>query len=178
MTKIIKGKIDCMTTSAMMKRKGSPLILCVVGFSGSGKTTVMEKLIIEFKSYGLCIGTIKHDTHGFEMDKPGKDSWRHKQAGAVKSIISSPYQVGMVMDVDHDHKLDHLLPLLSGMDIILAEGYKRGDKPKIEVFRREMRKEPICKDDDHLKLSLISLMQKKKRQERGHKRGGKEKNTS
>jgi len=154
MTKIIKGKIDCITTSAMMERKGSPLILCVVGFSGSGKTTVMEKLITEFKSYGLCIGTIKHDAHGFEMDRPGKDTWRHKQAGAVTTIITSPSKIGMVMDVDHDHQPMELIPFFTEMDLVLVEGFKRADLPKIEVFRPETGKLPACKGDRHL-LALV-----------------------
>ncbi len=139
----------------MLSGKRYTPVVCIVGNSGSGKTTLVENLIPELKRRGFRVGTIKHDVHGFEMDKPGKDSWRHKQAGAVTTIISSPYQVGIVMDVDHDNKPDQLMPFLSGVDIILAEGYKRGDKPKIEVFRREIRKEPICKDDDHL-VAFIS----------------------
>lgn len=136
------------------EKKSTPLV-CIVGNSGSGKTTLVENLIPELKGRGFRVGTIKHDVHGFEMDKPGKDSWRHKQAGAVKTIISSPYQVGMVMDVDHDLKLDQLVPLLSNVDIILVEGYKRGNKPKVEVFRKEIRKEPVCKGDDNL-VALVS----------------------
>jgi molybdopterin-guanine dinucleotide biosynthesis protein B len=132
-----------------------PVIISIVGASGAGKTTLLEKLIPELMRRGLRVGTIKHDLHGFEMDRPGKDSWRHKQAGASVSIISSPYQIGMVMDVDHDHDLDELSPLLSGVDIILTEGYKGQDKAKLEVFRSEAYPEPLCKDDEHL-MALIS----------------------
>ena len=78
-------------------RKKTPLF-SVVGFSGSGKTTLVEKLIAEMANRGLKIGSIKHDAHGFSMDKPGKDSWRHKKAGALATIISSPFQIGMVKD--------------------------------------------------------------------------------
>ena len=133
----------------------TPPIVSIVGNSGSGKTMFIEKLIPEITRRGLRVGTIKHDVHGFEMDKPGKDSWRHKQAGASTTIISSPYQIGMVMDVDYDHKPDELLHLFPVVDIILTEGYKRGHYPKVEIFRSEISKEPLCKDDKNL-LALIS----------------------
>ena len=136
-------------------KKNSPPFVSVVGNSGSGKTTFLEKLIPELIGRGLKVGTIKHDVHGFEMDKPGKDSWRHKHAGALATIISSPYQIGMVKDVEHDHKPDELLPLFNGMDIILTEGYKRGNHPKMEIFRTQIINEPLCKNDTSL-LALIT----------------------
>ena len=126
-----------------------------VGYSGAGKTTLLEKLIPELTRKGLRVGTIKHDVHGFQMDKPGKDTWRHKQAGASTTIISSPSQIGMVMDVEHDHHPLELAPLLGGMDIILVEGFKRADLPKIEVFRPENRKPPVCRNDRHL-IAVVS----------------------
>lgn len=135
--------------------KISTPFVSVVGNSGSGKTTFIEKLIPELIGRGLKVGTIKHDVHGFEMDKPGKDSWRHKQAGASATIISSPYQIGMVMDVAYDHKPDELLAYFNGMDIILTEGYKRGDHPKMEIFRNEIINEPLCKNDKYL-LAIIT----------------------
>lgn len=115
----------------------------------------MEKLIPEIVRRGFKVGTIKHHVHEFDMDKPGKDSWRHKQAGASTTMVSSPSQIGMVMDVDTDHNPNDLLHFFQGIDIILAEGYKRGDTPKIEVFRPEISAEPVCKGDDRL-LALIS----------------------
>ena len=131
-----------------------PAIVSIVGKSGSGKTTLLEKLIPELTGMGLKVGTIKHDVHGFEIDHPGKDSWRHKQAGSGITIISSPQRIGMVMDVDHDHTLDELASFFSGVDIILTEGYKRENKPKIEIFRREAHTEPLCSNDSN----LIALM--------------------
>ncbi len=142
----------------MVTEKGihiQPPVVSVVGNSRSGKTTFMEQMIPEMTAKGLKVGTIKHDVHGFEMDKPGKDSWRHKHAGASTTIISSPYQIGMVKDVEHDHKPDELVVFFNGMDIILTEGYKRGNLPKLEVFRSEVSKEPLCKNDNSL-LALIS----------------------
>ena len=132
----------------------TPPIALIVGRSGSGKTTLMVKLIPELKRLGLTVGTIKHDVHGFEIDHPGKDSWRHKQAGSAITIISSPQRIGMVADVDHDHTLDELAPFFSGVDVILAEGYKGNDKPKVEIFRGGLYSQPLCLNDGN----LIALM--------------------
>lgn len=130
-------------------------IISVVGFSGTGKTTLMEKLIAELTQRGFRVGTVKHHPHTFEMDQPGKDSWRHKRAGSRIAVISSPSQIGMVMAVDHDYSLDELSYFFSQVDIVLAEGYKRGDKPKIEVFRPEIHPNPVCMGDEHL-VALVS----------------------
>lgn len=137
------------------KKNTDPPLIAVVGNSGSGKTTFIEKLIPELTSRGLKVGSIKHDVHGFEMDKPGKDSWRHKHAGASTTIISSPYQIGMVMDVEYDHRPDELLSLFNGLDIILTEGYKGSSIPKLEIFRAEITTEPLCKNDEKL-LAFIT----------------------
>jgi len=130
-------------------------VVCIVGFSGSGKTTVTVGLIEALKKRGFFVGTIKHDVHGFEMDLPGKDSWRHKQAGASTTVVSSPLKIGIVMDVDHDHHPLELLPFLYKMDIVLIEGFKRADLPRIEVFRKDNRKAPACRDDKNL-LAVVS----------------------
>ena len=132
-----------------------PPLISVVGSSGVGKTTLLERLIPELTRRGFRVGTVKHDVHGFEMDKPGKDSWRHKHAGATVSMISSPFQIGMVRDVEHDHRPEELLPFLSDLDIILTEGYKQKGKIKLEVFRPEVNPEPLCGDDEHL-IALVS----------------------
>ena len=129
--------------------------LSIVGFSGSGKTTLMERLISELSGRGLRIGSIKHDAHGFEMDHPGKDSYRHKQAGAAVSMIASPSQVGMVRDVDRDHRLEELVAMLPKVDMALAEGFKRGTHPKIEIHRPEANPQPACKGDPHL-IAVVS----------------------
>ncbi len=139
----------------MSKEDSLPVIISVVGTSGSGKTTFLEKLIPEFIRRGLKVGTVKHHPHNIELDRKGKDSWRHKQAGAVISILSSPSHIGMVKDVDHDHHPEELAPLLSGVDIILTEGYKNSVTPKLEVFRPEIGSRPIILDDKNL-LALIS----------------------
>ena len=141
-----------------MKVKKDPPILSIVGLSGSGKTTLLEKLIPEFTRRGLRVGTIKHDVHGFEMDHPGKDSWRHKHAGAAATIISSAQQIGMVMDADHDYDPADLVKFFQEVDIIMTEGYKNLANPKLEVFRSGLRHdEPICIGDENLLAVITDL---------------------
>ena len=132
-----------------------PPIVCIVGRSGSGKTTFLEKLIPEVRKRGLKVGTIKHHKHDFEMDTPGKDSWRHKRAGSAAALISSPQRIGMVMDADHDYRPEELAPFLCGEDVILCEGYKRENRPKVEIFRSEIHEKPFCVNDKNL-IALVT----------------------
>ena len=126
-------------------------ILSIVGKSDSGKTTLLEKVVRELTSRGFRIGTIKHDAHRFEIDHEGKDSWRHKQSGAVLTIISSPDKLALVADTDCDHSLAELRDrFVQDVDLIISEGYKRETHPKIEVFRSELHREPLCTADDNL----------------------------
>lgn len=126
-------------------------ILSIVGKSDSGKTTLLEKVVKELKVRGYRVATIKHDAHSFEIDHEGKDSWRHKKAGADVTIISSPTKLAMVADTDHDHTLAEIRDrFVQGMDIIVSEGYKRETHPKIEVFRSELHREMLCTDDSNL----------------------------
>ena len=141
-----------------MNQLNQPPIISVVGYSGAGKTTLMEKLIGELTRRGFRVGSIKHDVHGFEMDKPGKDSWRHKQAGACTTLISSPYQIGMVMDVDHDHAPDELRKFFTHANVILTEGYKKQNRPKVEIYRSEVHDEPLCRNDDNI-VAIMSDVQ-------------------
>lgn len=112
-----------------------PVISIVGGQSNSGKTTLLEKLIREAKLRGWRVATLKHDVHGFEMDQPGKDTWRHDRAGADVVAISSPQRIAILERVANDLPLDEVLARIQGVDIIFTEGYKHADKPKIEVFR-------------------------------------------
>ena len=132
-----------------------PILLFVAGKSGSGKTTILEGLIPELKKKGLRVGTVKHHHSNFTMDIPGKDSWRHKMAGAEKTIISSPNRIGIVMDVDHDHSPEELTRFLTDMDIVLVEGYKGENLPKVEIFRQEIHKRPLCIQDKNL-IAMIT----------------------
>jgi len=133
-----------------------PPIVSIVGKSDTGKTTLLEKLVPELRARGYRIGTIKHDVHDFDIDHRGKDSWRHKQAGAHTVAISSPTKVALVKDVETEETLDSLASkYFQDVDIILTEGYKKEDKPKIEVFRSQVHETPLCKGDEHL-VALVS----------------------
>lgn len=143
----------------LQRRSETPLppIVSFVGHSGAGKTTILEKVIAVMAQDGINVAIIKHDVHGFEMDTPGKDSWRYKKAGAVATVISCADRVGIVMDADHDHQPVELAPLFSFADLILTEGYKHGPHPKIEVFRPAATGDarPVCAEDPAL-IAVIS----------------------
>lgn len=131
-------------------------IVSIVGKSDSGKTTLIEKLIAELGRRGYKVATIKHDVHGFEVDQEGKDSWRHKKAGAHTVIISSPQKLALIRDVDHDADLAELREkYIRDVDIILSEGFKKNSQPKIEVFRKELHRELLCSPKDNL-LAIAS----------------------
>ncbi|HNV56569.1 MAG TPA: molybdopterin-guanine dinucleotide biosynthesis protein B [Smithellaceae bacterium] len=126
-------------------------IVSIVGKSNSGKTTLLEKIIADLVHRGYRVATIKHNRHGFNIDHEGKDSYRHKKAGAHTTVVSSPHQLALVQDVDHDHSFEEIREkFISGADIILTEGFKVNDYPKIEVFRSELKRELISKKEDGL----------------------------
>ncbi|WP_432666287.1 molybdopterin-guanine dinucleotide biosynthesis protein B [Wukongibacter baidiensis] len=131
-------------------------IVCIVGKSDVGKTTLIEKLLKELKKRNHKVATIKHDVHGFDIDKPGKDTWRHAKAGADTVTISSPNRVAMIKRVDEEWTLDELIELNSDADLILTEGYKRSNKPKIEVFRSEMYSELLCSAEELVAIASDS----------------------
>ncbi len=131
-------------------------IVSIVGKSDSGKTTLIEKLVPELTRRGYRVATVKHDMHGFEVDREGKDSWRHKQAGAHTVVISSPKKVALIRDVEKDLTLDEIRARwIQDVDLILSEGYKRDVQPKIEVFRKEKHKKLLCTKKDSL-IAVVS----------------------
>ncbi|MBE9512581.1 MAG: molybdopterin-guanine dinucleotide biosynthesis protein B [Chloroflexi bacterium] len=116
-----------------------PPIVSIVGRAKSGKTTLMEKLIRELASRGYRVATIKHTPEGMSFDMPGKDSWRHLQAGSEATMVSAPDKVVLVRPVTRETTLEEMARLLGeDYDIIIAEGFKHDDAPKIEVHRREV----------------------------------------
>lgn len=126
-------------------------IVSIVGTSDSGKTTLLEKLIPELTKRGYKVATVKHDVHGFEVDREGKDSWRHKKAGARTTIISSPEKIAVVSDTDRDLSLEEIRArFIHEADVIISEGYKREIYPKVEVSRRAQNRELICTEDENL----------------------------
>jgi len=115
-----------------------PPIVSIIGKSKSGKTTLIEKLVQELKSRGYRVATIKHIPQGVKFDEPGKDSWRHLQAGSEVTAISSPEKIVIVKPVEQDSTLGDVAHLLGDdYDIILAEGFKQDNAPKIEVHRED-----------------------------------------
>jgi molybdopterin-guanine dinucleotide biosynthesis protein B len=131
-------------------------IISIVGKSDSGKTTLIEKLVPELTRRGHRVATVKHDVHGFEVDREGKDSWRHKKAGAHTVVISSPEKVALIRDVERDLSLAEIRDkLIQDVDLILSEGYKRDAQPKIEIFRKEKHQELLCAKEDTL-IAIVS----------------------
>jgi len=131
----------------------SPPIITIVGRSRAGKTSLLEKLIPALKKRGFQVGTVKHHVHAdFEIDKPGKDSWRHTRAGSDHVIISAPKKIASVRTLDRELSLDEIVTQFSGMDIILAEGFSRAGKARIEVVRGSQGDWPIRIDEQLLAI--------------------------
>ena len=134
-----------------------PAVVSLIGKANSGKTTLLERLIPALITRGVRVGTIKHH-HGtdFIMDYPGKDTWRHKQAGASVVALSSPSGVGLVRDTDHDLSLEELVEAyFQDVDLVLTEGYKGGAALKVELFRAEAHREPLANRDESW-LAMVS----------------------
>lgn len=136
-----------------MTQDGGVPVVSMVGKSGVGKTTALERVIREIKRRGYKVGTVKHDTHGFDLDRPGKDSWRHAQAGSDAVVISGPNKMALIRQLESEVPLDDIVSLLGDLDLIITEGYKKGDKPKIEVTRQERGTQLLCQPDE-----LIGIM--------------------
>lgn len=125
-------------------------IVSVVGYSNSGKTTFLVKLIRELKSRGYRVATVKHHHRDFEIDIPGKDTWRHAEAGADTVVLASPGKVAVVERTPRELTLDEIAAKISGVDIIITEGFKQENKPKVEVFRSDVHSKLISPPDQLL----------------------------
>ncbi|MRS12872.1 MAG: molybdopterin-guanine dinucleotide biosynthesis protein B [Actinobacteria bacterium] len=104
----------------------------------------MERLIRALADRGYRVGSVKHHVHDFDIDVPGKDSWRHAKAGAAVTLVSSPSKLGMVRCMDHEASLGELLELAGDVDVLLTEGYRRAGEVRIEVSRRARSTELVC----------------------------------
>ena len=129
-------------------------VVSVVGKGDSGKTTFLEKLIGELASRGVRVATVKHHVHDFDIDVPGKDSWRHARAGAVATMVSSPHKFSLIREVDGEVGLDDIATLAAeaDCDLLITEGYKRAGRNRIEVSRHARSEELICAPDELLAL--------------------------
>ncbi len=130
-------------------------IISILGRSNTGKTTLIERLIPEFCRRGYRVATIKHAPSGFEIDREGKDSWRHKKAGAYKTILISPNELALMEVFEREYSVEELVELyMKDADIVLMEGHKNNPYPKIEMLRKDV--DPVPRDGkEHLWIAVI-----------------------
>ena len=128
-------------------------VITIIGKSGSGKTTLLEKLITKLSARGYAVGTVKHHSHvGFDIDKPGKDSWRHAQAGSQHVVIAAPDKIASYRSLERELELDEITASMTDVDIILVEGYKQSNKPSIEVVRTANSLDMISSPEQRIAL--------------------------
>ena len=134
--------------------QAAPALVAVVGKSDSGKTTLIEKLVPELVGLGLRVGTVKHDAHSFEIDHPGKDSWRHGQSGAQAYVIASPKRLAYIARLDDEMPLAAIARrYFAGFDLVVAEGYKATAPHRVEIFRRDAGHDaPLCAPGEAMAL--------------------------
>jgi molybdopterin-guanine dinucleotide biosynthesis protein B len=132
-------------------------IIGLAGWSGSGKTTLVTKLIPAFKARALRVSTLKHAHHGFDLDKPGKDSFMHREAGATEVIISSARRWAILHELRDEEEWDlpDLVAKMSPVDLVVVEGFKRDPFPKLEVHRAANGK-PLIQPEDPYVVAVAS----------------------
>lgn len=119
-------------------------VVGIVGWSGSGKTTLIEAVIPLLRARGARVSTVKHAHHGFDMDRPGKDSFRHREAGAHEVLVASGIRWALLHEAPGaEPGLDQLLSRLDRVDLVLVEGFKSHPYPKLEVHRPTAGKPPL-----------------------------------
>lgn len=118
----------------------------LTGWKNAGKTTLMERLVSEIAGRGVTVSTIKHAHHDTDVDQPGRDSYRHRTAGAREVLLASPVRWALMHELRDtpEPELSDLLPRLSPVDLVLVEGYKRADHPKIEAYRAANGRPPLA----------------------------------
>lgn len=128
---------------------GAPRVFGIIGWHNSGKTTLVVKLIAEFVRRGLTVSTMKHGHHDFDIDHPGKDSHRHREAGATEVVISSARRWALMHENRNEPEadMDWLIGRLAPVDVVLVEGFKRDRHPKLEVHRPALGQPLLCTND-------------------------------
>jgi molybdopterin-guanine dinucleotide biosynthesis protein B len=124
----------------------------VIGWKNSGKTSLMERLVVEITGRGFSLSTVKHVHHNVDLDQPGKDTFRHRQAGAREVVLASADRFALM--VEHrgpEPELLAILARLAPVDLVLVEGYKRDAHPKVEVWRAEIGQPLIQSSDPHVR---------------------------
>lgn len=134
---------------------GPKHVIGVVGWSGNGKTTLLNKLIPALNARGLSVSTMKHTHHNFDMDHPGKDSYQHREAGAEQVLLTSSKRWALLHELrgEPEPDMDALIKMMAPVDVLLIEGFKAHRYPKIEVHRPAAGKQLICETDD----SIVAL---------------------
>lgn len=126
-------------------------ILGFIGNSNAGKTTLIEKLLPLFRARGLGVSAIKHAHHGFDMDRPGKDSYRYREAGAGQVLIATAQRWALLTETPRPASLEDLLAQLAPCDLVLVEGFRsEGSFPRIEVRRTTSKEPPLWPADPHV----------------------------
>jgi len=124
-------------------------IISIVGHSKSGKTTLMQKLIVEFKRRGYRVATVKHSSRDFDIDQPGKDTWRYAESGSNTVAITTPNRLAVIKPQENNDSIGDILRMIGGdCDLVLIEGFHSGHAPKIEVHRKELKKGLRCSPEE------------------------------
>jgi len=126
----------------------------VTGWKNCGKTTLVERLVAELVGRGMKVSAVKHAHHGFDVDERGRDSWRHRQAGASQVLVASRRRWALMTELPggaEEPSLAALQRQLAPVDLVLVEGYKRDRHPKVEVWRQACGQEPLAKSDDSVR---------------------------
>jgi molybdopterin-guanine dinucleotide biosynthesis protein B len=132
-------------------------ILGLAGWSGAGKTTLIVKLIPELVGRGLRVSTIKHAHHAFDVDKPGKDSHRHREAGATEVLVASAHRWALMHELraEEEPSAAELMQHMTPVDLLLIEGFKREPHDKMEIYRRALGK-PLLSAGDPGFVAVLS----------------------
>ncbi|MDN3523858.1 molybdopterin-guanine dinucleotide biosynthesis protein B [Halomonas sabkhae] len=140
---------------ASLDLSASPALLGIAAWSGTGKTTLLEQLLPALRQRGLRVAVIKHAHHDFDVDKPGKDSHRLRQAGATPMLVASRTRIALMMETPEREEADlaELIDMVSHQspDLILVEGFKAWPLPKLELYRSELGKPPLAAQDPWIK---------------------------
>ncbi|HXW42582.1 MAG TPA: molybdopterin-guanine dinucleotide biosynthesis protein B [Xanthobacteraceae bacterium] len=132
-------------------------VIGLAGWSGAGKTTLITKVIPVLVRRGLTVATVKHAHHAFDIDRPGKDSWLHREAGASEVVVASSRRWALVHELrgEPELPLTELLGKLSPVDLVIVEGFKRHAHPKLEIHRAALGKPLLYPEDDYI-IAIVS----------------------
>jgi molybdopterin-guanine dinucleotide biosynthesis protein B len=138
-------------------------VVGLAGFSGAGKTTLVERLIPVLKRHGQRVSVVKHAHHKFDIDHPGKDTYRHRAAGAFEVVAASDLRLALMREFEQPLQLgvhDLIAELDPGVDWVMVEGFKHSDLPKIEVWRSAAEgsepRPPLCQAEDPFVVAVAT----------------------